>query len=65
MPTLITPDSPLSLEQVSVDTWVSFERSQPLQVGQFSMIANSKSLPESGTPEIPSFPTMNPCSSRV
>ncbi|MDC8772617.1 hypothetical protein, partial [Roseateles albus] len=41
MPTLITPDSPLSLEQDSVDTWVSFARSRPLQVGQFSVIANS------------------------
>ncbi|MDC8770990.1 hypothetical protein, partial [Roseateles albus] len=46
MPTLITPDSPLSLEQDSVDTWVSFARSRPLQVGQFSVIANKHAARE-------------------
>jgi hypothetical protein len=41
MTKVITPDSTLSLEQVSVDTWVRFARSWPLHVGQFSMIANT------------------------
>jgi hypothetical protein len=39
--TLITPGSPRSfIEQGSVFAWVSFERSQCPQVGQFSVIVN-------------------------
>ncbi|MGE0674257.1 MAG: hypothetical protein AB7O64_14495, partial [Methylibium sp.] len=43
--TLITPGSPRSfIEQGSVFAWVSFERSQCPQVGQFSVIVNTLML---------------------